>query len=136
MKTYAQVKTFLRNVLDTTGHERYSIYPGPELPDIPGEFIVATVYGGPGLALDGIEDDVGWQFRTVGNQNDYEGAESAANAIDIACISHRSDELIAGVHVSEIRRVGGAPTALTTDQAERTHFVCSYVASVELALPN
>lgn len=135
MKTYAQTKAHLRTILDTTGNANYSIYPGPDLPDIPNPYVVCTPYGGPGLILDGTADDVSWQFRVVGPQNDYDSAENAANAIDIALISHFSSK-VSGVWVSEIRRVGGAPNPLITDDADRTHFVCSYTASVELALPN
>lgn len=135
MNTYGRVKAHLRTILDETGHSNFAIYPGPDLPDIPGPHVVCTPYGGPGVILDGAGDDRSWQFRVVGQQNNYESAESAANAIDIAMLSHYSSQ-IEGVWVSEIRRVGGAPSPLMTDDADRTHFVCSYIVSVELALTN
>lgn len=137
MKNFTQAKTFVRDVLDSTGHGKTGIYPGPELPDVPDDFVVLTRYGGPGLAADGALDEVSWQARCVGKQMDFESAESMADAIDIAFISHHSSRLFeGGPWVVEIRRVGGAPNPLMTDDADRTHFVCSYVASVELALPN
>lgn len=135
MNNYARAKEFVRGVLDNAEFDNYKIYPGPDLPDIPEPYVVLTRYGGPGLILDGTADDVSWQVRTVGPQGSYESAENAADAIDIAILSHFSSE-IGGVWVSELRRVGGAPSPLMTDDADRTHFVCSYTASVELALPN
>lgn len=136
MNTYGRAKAFVRAILDEAGYTKTAIYPGPVLPDIPGSFVVLTPYGGPGLELgEGVLDGRSWQARCVGEQNDYESAEGIANAIDIRFISLPSSK-VEGVWVTEIRRVGGAPSPLMTDDADRTHFVGSYTASVELALPN
>lgn len=133
MNNYGRMKPFIREVLDATGNEKFQIYPGPELPDIPEPFVVCTRYGGPGMDADGAIDQISWQFRSVGPQANYDAAEAAADAIDIAMISHFS-AYVGGVWVSEIQRVGGPPTSLMTDEADRTHFVGSYTVSVELAL--
>lgn len=135
MNTFGRVKPWLRAILDGAGYEKWSIHPGPELPDEPDGSVVCTRYGGSGTEVDGAMDGKSWQFRVIGMQNDYESAEGVADAIDIAALSWFSADM-GGVWVTSIERVGGAPAALMTDDAERTHFVCSYTASVELALTN
>lgn len=135
MRKFSQMKAWLKQVLDGTPFSEFTVEPGPMLADTPGPYVLATLYGGPGEDVDGAMDDVSWQIRVVGPQNDYETAEDAAEMIDLAMLGHHSSH-IAGVWVSGIRRVGGAPAPLMRDEAERTHFVCSYVASVELALPH
>lgn len=136
MNTYTRAKAFVRQILDEANYSDVAVYPGPDLPDVPGAYVLLTSYGGPGLELgEGVLDGRSWQVRTVGEQMDYESAEGIANAIDIAFISRFSSDMD-GAWVASIGRVGGAPNPLMTDDADRTHFVCSYVASVELALPN
>lgn len=135
MKTFKQMKGFTRGVLDAHGMRDVQIHPGPELPDVPDRYVVWTPYGGPGLELEGVLDARSWQARVVGRQMDYDSAEEVAIVLDEALISHHSSR-VGGLWVPEIQRVGGAPTALLTDDADRTHFVCSYIVSVEMALPN
>lgn len=136
MMRFAQVKAFTLEAFTAAGMgDKIKVHPGPELPDIPDRYVVWTRYGGTGLELDGVLDGRSWQFRAVGLQNNYDSAEEIADILDIALISHHSSK-IGGFWVPSIERVGGAPAALLTDDADRTHFVCSYTASVELALPN
>lgn len=135
MKTYTEMKAHIREILDDAGFETWTVFPGPDLPDVPGKFVVATPYGGPGLAQDGAIDQRSWQMRCVGLQNDYETAESVANAIDIAFISHYSRK-VGTTWVPQIQRVGGAPNPLLVDDADRTHFVCSYIVDCAIALTN
>lgn len=135
MRTYTQMESWTRRIFDANGFRDAGIYPGPELRDTPNAYVIWTRYGGPGLILDGTADDRSWQARCVGRQGDYGSAEALADLIDLHMVSHYSSE-VEGVWVSGIQRVGGAPTALLTDDAERTHFVCSYIVSVEMALLN
>lgn len=134
MRTFEQMKAWTRPVLDRNNFRNTSIDPGPELPDTPDDSVIWTRYGGPGEDADGALDEISWQARCIGKQNDYNSAESLADAIDLNMISHFSSK-VGDLWVSQIRRAGGAPASLLTDNAERTHFVCSYVVSVELALP-
>lgn len=137
MRSFAIARDFTREILDAAGYPKAGIYPGPELPtQEANSYVVLTRYGGPGLdGGEGALDGFSWQVRTVGKQGSYEEAEGIADAVDIAWISHMSGP-IGGLHVVEIARVGGPPSVLMTDNAERTHFVCSYNASVESALAN
>lgn len=138
MKTFADMEGFIREILNAGEfpEAKWPIQPGPKLPAIPGSFVLVSPYGGPGEDLEGLLDQRSWQIRVVGEQNDYTGAESAANAIDLAYLSHLSHEKIAGQKVTSITRVGGPPAVLQVDDADRVHFVCSYTFSVELALAN
>ena len=136
MRTYSKMKAEVRRILDAAGYEDVQIYPGPDVPDdYPGACVVLTRYGGPGLDVDGAMDDVSWQERSISKAFDPEYGEGIADAIDLAFLSHHSRD-VDGVWVSEIRRVGGAPTALMTDDNDRTHYVCSHIVSTELALAN
>ena len=136
MRKYADVEEWTKQVLSDAGMSDVAVYPGPELPDIPGRYVVWTRYGGPGIEVDGVFDDRSWQARVVGRSHDYNSAEDVADVIDEAILSHMSHVKIGGRAVPQLQRVGGAPSPLLTDDADRTHFVCSYTASVELALPN
>lgn len=133
MRKYSQVKAFVREILDGTGYPHVNIYPGPELQDDPGTYVLLTRYGGAGLEVDGAIDNFGWQVRVIGMQYDYDTAEGVADAIDIEFISTPSGDLN-GLHVVEINRVGGPPNVLMVDDGNRHHVVCSYLASVESAL--
>lgn len=135
MITFAQIKAFSRGILDNANLDQVSIFPGPEVEDVPDETLVWTPFPGSGLELEGVLDRRAWQMRAIGAQEDYESAETIANVIDIAFISHHSSE-VGGLWVPSIERVGGAPTPLMKDDAGRTHFVGSYLISVQLALPN
>lgn len=137
MRSYTAAKAFTRDVLDAAGYPNVQIYPGPELPtQDPNSYVVLSRYGGTGLdGGEGALDGFSWQARVVGGQDKYEEAEGIADAVDIGWISHMSG-MIGNVWVVEISRVGGPPSVLMVDNAERTHFVCSYNTSVESALGN
>lgn len=135
MNKYSIVEAWTEAVLAQGNFVGWTIKPGPELPLNPDQSIVISRYGGPGIDADGALDGKSWQFRVIGKQDDYESAEVVADAIDIAALSHFSSQ-VGGVWVTEISRVGGAPTALMTDEAQRTHFICSYIITTELALTN
>lgn len=139
MRTFKQMKAEVRRILDDAGYNKALIYLGPDLRDFPGNYVILTPYGGPGLDVDGAIDQRGWQIRCVGSQMDDDDepvAEGMADAIDIAFISMHSQR-VEGTWVVGIQRVGGAPASLNTnDDANRAHFVCSYTVSVESALAN
>jgi hypothetical protein len=141
MRNFKAAKAFIREILDDANYpiEQVDIYPGPELQDGDANtYVLLTRYGGAGLdGGEGILDNYGWQVRVVGAQYEYDVAEGVADAIDIGLISFMSDYIGEGsdrLWVVEIPRVGGPPAALMTDNANRTHFVCSYMPSVESAL--
>lgn len=131
MRTFQQMRAFIDSLTGVPDGVWFE--PGPSLPDIPGRFIMLTRYGGPGEHFEGVLDQIAWQVRVAGLQNDYDDAESIADAIDVAFLSIHS-QYIDGNWVSGVQRVGGAPNPLLKDDAERTHFVCSYIIDTALAL--
>lgn len=133
MRTFQQMKTFILALPGVPAG--ITCEPGPSLPDVPGRFIVLTRYGGPGEELEGVMDGISWQVRIAGLQGDYDDAEAIADAIDVGLLSVQTAN-IGGVHVAGVQRVGGAPNPLLKDDAERTQFICSYIAHTELALAN
>lgn len=135
MNTYERVKAWVEVVFAANNVVGWTIVPGPQLPENPDATIVLTRYGGSGMNTDGAMDGRSWQFRIIGKQQDYASAESVAELIDHAALSHHSSE-VGGVWTSSISRVSGAPAALMVDNADRTHFVGNYVADVALALNN
>lgn len=136
MKKYSEMKAEIRRILDDVEMPDVEIFAGPELPDYPDEYVLLTRYGGPGVEIDGAIDAVTWQVRSVGFQmEDESSAENIADAVDIAFLSHYSRK-VGNTWVASIQRMGGAPAPLMKDDADRTHFVCSYIVSVELALSN
>jgi hypothetical protein len=138
VRTFALAQAFVRTVVDSAPNNVYKkvhIYPGPNLPDDPGRFIMLTRYGGRDFDVDGLIDNPSWQVRVASKQNDYDSGEVLADWIDAKFSSFHSQK-VGDLWVVEIQRVGGAPSALMLDDADRTHFVCSYTASVESALVN
>lgn len=135
MRTFAQVEAWTEAIFALNGITDVLIYPGPDLPDVPDRHVIWTRYGGPGY--EGGEhalDNVSWQARCVGFQDNYNSAEEIADLIDLALTNLRSQH-VGGVWVTQVQRVGGAPAPLVKDDAERTHFVCSYNIEQESALP-
>lgn len=135
MMKFRHLKPLIEQVIATQGLNRVNVYPGPDIPDYPGMNVVLSRYGGPGLELEGLYDQRAWQVRVIGDQGEYDAAEDLADNIDIALIGHLPGN-IGPDRVLSIQRVGGSPSVLMYDDAERVHFVCSYVGSVQLALPN
>lgn len=131
-------RDFVRQIMDLAPAGVYAavhIYPGPKLPDDPGRYVMLTRYGGSGLEVDGVFDGKGWQVRVVSKQNDYDSGEALSDWIDDFFTNLPSGK-VGDLWVTGIQRVGGAPSPLMLDDADRTHFVCSYIASVESALVN
>jgi hypothetical protein len=116
--------------------KKVGFFPGPDDPDQPVDLmVVGTVAGGLGLQLDGALDNVSWQIRVSGNQNLYADAEQLAEDIDRVFMSFVPGQRIEGLLIVSIYRVGGPPSHLAVDDAERTQFVCSYYFDVESGLP-
>lgn len=108
----------------------YQHGPGDPLPSQPDRLYVVARTGGPGWQLDGVMDDISFQIRTRGGQNDYDDAENLALVADRAILDASWPQPIGGWHTTNAQRVGGPPSFLIRDQARRTHFTCNYVLSI------
>lgn len=124
---FSEVKAFISSVLP----ERTLIHPGPDDPEVPTHFVLVTPSGGAGLTVEDLFDARGFQIKSVGRQNDYDSAESMAWDIDALIIGVDSSRMIGSTYVLSFTRSGGPPEPLYTDDANRTHFVCSYTATVQ-----
>lgn len=131
---YATFKEFAQAGLAGTPQEGAPFEPGPDLPNIPGRFVVLTRFGGPGLNTEDLFDGVGYQVRAVGEQVNYQDAEDLALAIDLWFLRKGFSQRVGGKWMTSIQRLGSPPTPLLVDDAERHHFVCSYVVDIESGL--
>lgn len=108
-----------------------AVYGGPAIPDDPGPMLVVAFRPGLGFTVDGLFDALTFQVRTVGPQGDYDAAQTLAWQVDRALTAHRDEPLYVGdAFATRIGR-GGGPAADRTDDAWRTHFVCTYSAEIE-----
>lgn len=128
---YATLKTF---VADRLGYD-IEFYPGPDLPtNTANRYILLTRTGGPGLETEGLIDVTGWQVRVAGSQNDYDDAERVAYDVDAIFLNSGYSQAVDGVWMVDAYRTGSPPTQLLVDDADRHHFVASYLVSVQSAL--
>lgn len=108
---------------------------GPRLPKIPGPYVLLTPYGGGGgYNTDLVFSNRPIQVRTVGDQEDYDGAELIAQRIDYM-FTFLWPSRLDGAAIKQVVRTGGDPYPLLTDEAGRTHFVCSYLWDIESTVP-
>lgn len=132
--TWADVAAYLRTQgLPTSVPDA----EGPDLPDVPGAFVVGTFYGGLGHTTEGVFDRPTLQIRAVGFQNNPDSGHELAHRIDRALTRRRDATtdgpgpwLLGGLVVAEITR-GPAPAAILVDSAWRTHYTCNYVIEIE-----
>lgn len=126
---FQQMKTWLQSIpID------HPIEPGPNLPEWPTRYVLLTPISSPGHQTDGLTDTIGWQVRSVGEQDDFDTAESLAWRIDDAILALNNTTTVAGVRVVSGFRSGSPPTLLQVDDAGRHHFVCSYLFVVPSAV--
>lgn len=126
---YAAFSDFVASVLPSE-YANVGIHPGPDMPPTPERFVVLTPFPGAGFSVEGVMDARAWQIRVAGAQHSYEDAEALAWAIDKALTGTFSQN-IGGIWVASINRIGGGPSVLFRDNADRTHFVASYQIDVE-----
>lgn len=129
---YSTIKAIIEPMLQAD-FPKAVVYPGPAMPENPSMAVILTPFGGGAQEVDGLIDAVNWQVRAVGYQNNFESAEDLAWAVDTVLIGLRSGQH-GGVHVVSFPRLGGPPSVLMVDNADRHHFVCSYMPTVESAL--
>lgn len=129
---YSQLRDLIQPHIDEH-FPRTPISVGPELPEHASQCVVLSPFGGGGEQVDGLIEATGWQVRAIGKQNSYESAEDLAWSIDTFLRRIRSGRY-GGIYIVEIPRLGNPPTTLMVDDADRHHFVCSYMPTVESAL--
>lgn len=108
-----------------------AVYEGPEIPRDPGACVVVSWMPGPGYSLEQMIDTVAFQARYIGPPGNPDDARILAAMADKAITRHRWPAVLAETYVVEIRRAGGKPALDRRDNADRTHYVCTYLADVE-----
>lgn len=115
------------------------VYDGPDIPDDPGTMLVVTMLPGAGFLMEQALDAPAFQVRTIGPQANADAARALAEAVDgafTAAVWPRTltDPVTSSTrHVVTVHRSGGRPAQDRVDNAQRTHWVCTYVA--EIAVP-
>lgn len=130
MMRYRDLATWLNDQSVNQDRKPVMFYPGPKLPNDPGRFVMLTMYGGAGDTNDGIFSNPSVQARCVGEQGDYDDAETLAAWVDTQLTRAWPNDL-GGARVVRIQRPGAPPSTLLVDDADRTHFVCSYTVEIE-----
>ena len=130
---FVDLKAMIEGYLRSVDFEKYGdleVYPGPNDPRIPDWYVLITMTGGPGYNTEGLFDGVSYQVKMVGKQHDYTSAEDTALVIDKFIMSFYTGKF-GNTWLTHFQRIGGRPAALMVDDADRHHFVASYVADVE-----
>lgn len=129
--------------LDTAGLESWlrshglgdkvAVIDGPDIPSDPGVMLVVTWLPGAGHNAEGMLDLPAFQIRTVGPQGNRDAAKGLAERVDVELTLRIGNwpALVGGRYVVVVARSAGAPAMDRKDAANRTHYVCTYVATVE-----
>jgi hypothetical protein len=96
----------------------------------PTSMVIINLTPGAGLDSEQVFDQAGLYIRTIGDQNDYDGAEKLAQDCDRALIAIDTSQKINGKHTLSIQRAGGAPALLLQDDGDRYHFTGNYIWEV------
>lgn len=131
MITMSQLNDYVSQV---SGLPRDLFFPGPRQPDLPTPMVITTWAGGPGLGDEGVMDRVSFQVLTVGEQADYAGGEDMAWRVDNGLLSGPRPFSIAADRITRLWRVGGRPSALEVDDADRQIFTCNYILELSSGL--
>jgi hypothetical protein len=97
----------------------------------PQSLVLLSVGSGSGLTTEGSFDRPFIEARCVGKQNDFEGAEFLAKAVDRLLLDVGSPMTLGSTYTLYITRTGGGPQLAEYDTANRYHFACSYIAEAE-----
>jgi len=134
---YKTLEAWLKaGLADTEWHDIPMIHGPNDDPEVTGRCVILTRDGGAGLwTEEALIDEVGYQFRCVGEQRDPDDAEALALALDSLVRSGgRTGPIVDGngarlVQLVSAQRFGGPPIPLMVDDAHRHHYVCSYLFS-------
>lgn len=105
------------------------ILPGPYIRKMPDRLVTLTSTPGPGYVLEAAADAQAFQARVRGPQNDQDGAEALALALDGLVLNASFPCVVAARTLIFCRRLGSQPSPLgaAPDQADRYEYTASYV---------
>jgi Bacteriophage minor capsid protein len=137
MLGYKDVQGYLEIALTNLDYDPLPLFdpgPGSDLvtqDQTPNTMVIISLTGGPGMDSEEVFDQASIQVRTIGPQQDYDGAEKLAQDIDRALVALDHSQSINGKWVLSVIRTGGAPALLLQDDGDRFHFTCNYVWEVQ-----
>lgn len=114
---------------DTAQESGYPLYPGPEILPEPDRAVFLTSTGGPGYVTEeGGADAWSFQARLRGSADDPLGAQAAAQLLDWTILGGPHPVHVDGISVLNVQRLGGPPSALPLDPADRRfEYVANYI---------
>lgn len=119
---------------DEGGYETVVWEAGSIEPNVPGAFVLFTPSNGTGLQTEWVTDVRGLDVLVAGHQNDFGGAESLAYFVDRILLGGGGSRQIGAERVVDMNRFGSAPYNSEQDDADRHHFVASYLYEVDSGL--
>lgn len=113
--------------------DKVAVIDGPDIPPDPGAVVVVTWLTGAGLDAEGMLTQPGFQLRIIGPQGNRDAARELAERIDTLLVLSFGawPAFVGGRYVVGVRRAGGEPAQDRKDNANRAHYVCTYIATVE-----
>jgi len=139
MLTHAAVRDYVLPRLKREGFTPRP-HPGPDTDPIlqklsPGPILFLMVGGGSGLTLESLFDRPFIATRYIGKQQSYDDAEAGALLLDKILLDvENNTDVLGSTRTLFVTRTGGAPRCVTQDNANRFHFVCSYIAQATTGL--
>jgi Bacteriophage minor capsid protein len=105
---------------------------GPYIPEMPAKAVFVTMLDGLGYSMEAMADNPSFQIRVRGDDNDQNGAEELAYAIDAAILAQTFPQTTEdGTNLMIVKRLAGSPATLgPPDDAFRYEYVCSYLAQI------
>ncbi len=112
--------------------EAVDVVDGPDLPVTRGAAVVVSWLPGAGLSLEGTLSTPAAQLRVIGPQGNRDAARVLAERLD-ARLTNRGlfPAFVGGRYVVDVRHSGGMPAHDRNDDADRAHYVCTYLFDVE-----
>ena len=121
---------------DMTQESGYPAFPGPEILTSPDKALFLTPSGGPGFITEEAALDA-WNFqaRLRGGSDDPLGAELTAQQLDWLILTAQAPQVVDGIVVANIARLGSPPSPLPLDPADRRfEYVTTYVITTGVSL--
>lgn len=127
----SEIRDFLKAAAVDTPFESVLFHAGVDEPEVPGRIVMLTPSTGAGLSTEWLTDSRGLDVITIGEQNDYDGAEDLAFWVDRTILGAGGSRLMGNEWVIDVQRFGSAPYNTEHDNADRYHFTASYLYEVQ-----